>query len=208
MSVPSFQTLASISSRFGSQTSSVVKLGAFFPYFDICKSMVTLLNVSTLHSCVEKWNKRVYHNQDTNYVLCFFSPSVALELRCMSNLWWLCGILEGEEGRGGVVEGEHWPSSRPAHQLSILDVNHAVAGLIRDGTLIAFWHPSSMDSVLHTSSKLNTPKVWGVCVCVLLCLFLLKDFDSKCSDCVSVCFTLWGWYYRVRLWFSENCKKF
>lgn len=85
---PSFQTLASISRRFGSQTSSVVKLGAFFPYFDICKSMVTLLNVSSLYSCVEKWNKRVHHNQDTNYVLCFFFFwSVALELRCMSNLW-------------------------------------------------------------------------------------------------------------------------
>lgn len=47
----------------------------------------------------------------------FFSPSVALELRCMSNLWWLCGILEGEGGwsRGniGLRLGQHisFPSS-------------------------------------------------------------------------------------------------
>ncbi len=166
----------------------------FFPYFDICKSMVTLLNVSSLRSCVEKWNKRVYHNQDTNIFLCFFFFFFCgFELRCMSNLWWLCGISERAGGGGG-----------------------------RQGTLAfisastSAFHPRCESRCRRTHQRWNvdcflTPLQHGlnpayiiqfehtqscVCVCVLLRLSLLKDTDSECSDSLYVCvvFRWWGWY--------------
>ncbi len=167
--------------------------------------MVTLLNISSLRSCVEKWNKRVHHNQDANYVLFLIFCSVALELRCMSNLWWLCGISKGAGGRRGSTGniglrfGQH--ISFPSSMWITLspDSSEMERWLLFDAP--PAWTQSCIHHPIWTHPKL--------CVCVTSPFSLLKDTDSECSDSLYVC-VLGGEVDITVLFFcfSVNCNTF